>query len=276
MAIGIVVVEFVLELAEAGGDAESGDEFFRSGVEAAFRSFAPFAVEAEEQLIAELSGFREVGLDGGAFFRGQFGWRQRDAGIGRQRDFAAGMAIFKSGLGAVTGVGAKENAGEGVVIALRNRIEFMIVATRASDRESEDGLRDGVDLLVGEIERELARIAFVEIERAERQEAGGDELLRAFAIVLRRKQIAGDLFADELIVRLVGVQRPDHVIAIAPGVWHGGVHVAPGALRVAGDVEPMAGPGFAEARGSEEAGDDVIDGFFRGGGRQGDNGTVRQ
>jgi hypothetical protein len=53
--------------------------------------------------------------------------------------------------------------------------------------------------------------------------------------------VAGDLFADELVVRLVLIETADDVVAIAPGV--GALEVVRVAARVgvADDVEPVAG-----------------------------------
>ena len=31
--------------------------------------------------------------------------------------------------------------------------------------------------------------------------------------------VAGQLFADEAVVRLVGIQGPNHIVAVSPGVW---------------------------------------------------------
>ena len=64
--------------------------------------------------------------------------------------------------------------------------------------------------------------------------------------VVGGQQVAGDLLADELVVRLVGVERVDDVVAVPPGVRVGDVPRRAGRLGVAGDVEPVPAPALAE------------------------------
>ena len=77
------------------------------------------------------------------------------------------------------------------------------------------------------------------------------------------QQVAGDLLADELVVRLVVVERVDDVVAIAPGVRVGEVPRRAGRLAVAGDVEPVPAPAFAERGRGEQPVDDLLEGVGR-------------
>ena len=69
--------------------------------------------------------------------------------------------------------------------------------------------------------------------------------------------IAGELFCDEAVVRLVFVERLDDVIAVAPSVGVVVVVLVTGRIRVAHDVQPMAAPTFAVARRFEQPVDEA-------------------
>src|SRR2546427_219893 len=62
------------------------------------------------------------------------------------------------------------------------------------------------------------------------------------------KFVAGDLFADEAVVRLVIVERFDDVIAITPGIGSRLVGFEPFAFGVARQIQPMPRPAFAVMR----------------------------
>ena len=59
---------------------------------------------------------------------------------------------------AVARLGAEKDAGQGVVIFLRDRIELVIVAAGAGDGQRLKGLEGHVDLLVGEVHLELPAV----------------------------------------------------------------------------------------------------------------------
>ena len=80
------------------------------------------------------------------------------------------------------------------------------------------------------------------------QEAGGDERLVRHVIEL----VARDLLADELVVRLVGVEGVDDVVAVAPGVGPVVVLLEPAGVRVARHVQPVAAPALAVVRRVEQ------------------------
>ena len=151
-------------------------------------------------------------------------------------------------------LGALENAGEGVVVACRDGIVFVIVAAGAGDADPQQPRSDHGDLVVDDVHVEVFvhRLGGL---RPEGEEAGRDELAVALAVVLRRHLVARDLLPDKDIKRPVLVEGGDDVIAIAPSVGEGGVAAEPVVavrLAVAGHVEPMASPAFAEAWRSEE------------------------
>ena len=76
--------------------------------------------------------------------------------------------------------------------------------------------------------------------------------------VVRAQDIAGKLFADELVVRLVVVERLDDVITIGRGIFARRVLLEPGRLGEANNVEPMPRPPFAVTAGCEQALDEPV------------------
>jgi len=60
-----------------------------------------------------------------------------------------------------------------------------------------------------------------------------------------RQLVAGELFLNETIPRLVRIQRADHVIAIMPGVRAQGVRFGETVgIGIARDIEPVPRPAF--------------------------------
>ena len=88
----------------------------------------------------------------------QFSETQPRQGLRRgwQVDQIRGAPALLAIGGAVERLAAQENAGESVVVGHRDRVEFVIVTTGARRRRAEEGLRHRVDLLVDEVEAELA------------------------------------------------------------------------------------------------------------------------
>ena len=142
--------------------------------------------------------------------------------------------------------GAGENACQGVVIGLRNRIELVIVAAGTTDRQSQQGPRDHIDLLVDVVHLKADREPLIDVLHAERKKTGRDPLAVGSVVVRRGQQVARDLFADELGERHIAMDGVDHVIAVPPRMRIGNVAARPGGLAVAGDVKPMTRPVFAK------------------------------
>ena len=87
-----------------------------------------------------------------------------------------------------------------VIFLLRERIEFVVVALRALDRQAENAFADAIHAIEHRVHAELFRIdAAFFVEHGVAQKAGGDDL------VLRRVRqlVARDLFDDKLVVRQV-------------------------------------------------------------------------
>ena len=90
--------------------------------------------------------------------------------------------------------GAEEDARQGVVVLGGDRVELVIVAAGAGDREAEEGPADDVDLVVDVVGDHLLLVHVAGHEVGDGQQAGGDEPVRVDpAGMRRRQQVAGDL-----------------------------------------------------------------------------------
>ena len=76
-----------------------------------------------------------------------------------------------------------------------------------------------------------------------------------------RENVAGDLLAEKFVVGLVGVERVDDVIAIAPGGRHGIVGGLARRVRVTHEVEPVPSPALAVMRRGEQTFNDCREGI---------------
>ena len=215
---------------------------------------------ATEATSGEIIGFPvkiPVGIDrhvwGGAATIENFPVR-----VASQAKEGSGPAIAASAYSSVEGVGAGEDPGERVIIPSWNRIELVIVATCAADCQAEEPARSGIDLIIDDLEFGVLRAGLVESFGADGEEAGGDQKLVPFRLILVREEIAGDLFMDEAIIRLIGVEGIDHVVAIFPGVGIVQIAVESGGFPKAGDVEPVPAPLFPELTRGQKMVDQIL------------------
>ena len=128
-----------------------------------------------------------------------------------------------------------------VVVALAHRVEFVIVTTRASQRQPKERRAGGADHSVEFIlplhQREVNVLALDEIVRPRDEKAGADATA---------KGVPGQLPAHEPVVRQIEVQRVHHPVAERPGVGPLAVDLESVRLGVANDVEPMLRPALTE------------------------------
>ena len=146
---------------------------------------------------------------------------------------------------------------ERVVVPLPDRVELVIVAARAVDRQPQRALANRAENLVQIIEAALGVVLFPEQHPGTGpQKTGGNQAVLGPAIHL----VAGDLFGQEDVIGLVGVERADHVVAIAPGV--GPMHVVLEArrIRIPRHVEPVPPVPFAVVRRGEQLVDQPLPG----------------
>ena len=120
----------------------------------------------------------------------------------------------------------------------------MIVATSTSNRQSQKRLPHRVDRI---FKRQMHEFVAVMIKAtSDRQKASAHDSSR---ILLRRiigmNEIAGDLFADELVVWQISVERVDHPVSISPGIRNRMIGVLAGGVGITNNIQPMSAPVFA-------------------------------
>ncbi len=162
-------------------------------------------------------------------------------------------------------VRAVEDAGEGVVVLLRDRVELVVVAAGTTEREAEERLAHGVDLVVHHVADDLLLVGVAAVPDAVREKRRGDQSGRIdLSSVGVRHQISGDLMDDELVEREVAVEGIDDPVAIAPGLGQlatggAGLRVGVVVVGIAGHVEPVPRPALAIGRRGQEPIDDLLE-----------------
>ena len=137
---------------------------------------------------------------------------------------------------------ACEHGLHAVVVPGRNRVELVVVAAGAAQRQAEKRLPDVMRHVIEEQLSGHPRHSHASVlpgtcaEKARRDDRVG---------ILGEEFVPGNLFQHELVVRLVPVEAADHVVPIAPRVRQFEVVRVPRRVGVARDVEPVAAPPFA-------------------------------
>ena len=142
---------------------------------------------------------------------------------------------------------ARERRGDPVVFLLEDRVELVVVAAGAVDRQAEEGLADGAEdvlHLVGSNNRLHNRALLVLPGGVISPRHKEPRRLRR-AGVIGPEHVARDLQAGELVIRHVAIQRLDDPVAISPGVRAELVVFVPVALAVTSQVEPPSRPADA-------------------------------
>ena len=147
---------------------------------------------------------------------------------------------------------------------------LVVVALRATDRHAEQ--RAGHDL-DGVCHHRVARDLLLDarVRRAvgsHAEKAGGGELVHVGGgkILVRQlhQLVARELLDDELVERLVRVERADDVVAILPSPLALGVRIRVAiGVRVARDVEPVPPPTLAVMWRREQAVEQLLVGVGR-------------
>ena len=140
-------------------------------------------------------------------------------------------------------VDAFEHRFDGVVIMLRDRIEFVVVTTRAADRESEEGSGRRADDVVQLVRALVPGQDFIGTFHLVPR--SGDQKTRG---LIRAQRVASDLLENESVIRFVFVEGVNDVVAVRPGVGTRLVHFKTVGFGETNDIEPVPGPAFAEAR----------------------------
>ena len=147
-----------------------------------------------------------------------------------------------------------EHRGHAVIVVSGQRIELVVVTPSTAQRDAEERLRRRANDVVELVVTILLEVRRFVVKRAEPMKAGCDHGLGRSI----RQFIAGELLDEKSVIRLVGVERVNHVIAISPDARLGGVSFVTVRLGVAHKVQPMPSPAFAVARPAEQ----VVDQSF--------------
>ena len=172
------------------------------------------------------------------------------------RQFAGVLAglVLRPGDAVLDGQGVAEETAEGVVVALQDRVELVVMAARALHAGAEEDVAGGVGHVVEDVLPLAARVAVVVFVDPMAEVAERREGLR----VAGEQLIARDLLMHEAVVGLVVVVGLDDVVAVTPGRGAEVVDAEAIAVRVAHQVEPGAGHALAVGRGGEEAVDQLL------------------
>ena len=157
--------------------------------------------------------------------------------------------------------GRLQHGAQAVIVALRDGIVLMVVATRAPDRQSHDRGAQYVDLIGDHIHafgQRTVRRRIGAVGRHPQKPGGGqsvDRLLRSFLEAPVVNQfVAGELFSQKAVVGLVLIEGANDRVSIAPRVRTHLVGVDDAfRIRIAGQVKPVLGPPFAVMRRREQA-----------------------
>ena len=193
---------------------------------------------------------REATQNGGAL-AGGCGVGQlhrRPAKLDRAGDFGIGAVSFEFRV-------VKERE-EAVVVALRERVVFVVVALGAFERGAEPDHAERVDAVVDLVHASFLRVgAGLDVRGCAAVETGGNAL-RLGGV---RQQVASELLDGELREWHVGIERVHDPIAIRPKVAE---VIALEAVRVgvARVVEPRPRPADAELRRSQELVHEALNG----------------
>ena len=137
-----------------------------------------------------------------------------------------------------------EERQEGVVILLRDRIDLVIVTTRAADGHAEErftgGPQDVVEIIVAR-QRTIGRFV---IPNAQPIKTGGGNGIAGLVGQL----VPSKLFLDESVIRLVLVKGANDVVAVLPNKILAAVAFVAISLSKAHEVQPMTAPLFAVLR----------------------------
>ena len=171
-----------------------------------------------------------------------------------EQTFPVGLAVFP-GLGVPAGqlvlaeghfhraeLDRCEEGLHAVVVTDGDGVVLVIVTAGAGQSQSQKGRSGGVDDVV----EGVAPHAILTVDRAMQE----SETQLAFLAIVRIR-VAGNLLPNEAVERPVLVERPDHVVPIAPDVGEGTVIAAVG-IGIPRNVQPMPPPALAVTRVSKQ------------------------
>ena len=124
----------------------------------------------------------------------------------------------------------------------------MIVAAGASERETGENRTHGVGNVIQDFLTSLQQVSGIALVRIVAIECRGQSGIE----ITGPKLIARNLLTDETVIRLVLIERTDHIVAVTPDVGASFVGLEALALGVARQVQPVPGPSLAIVRRLQE------------------------
>ena len=140
---------------------------------------------------------------------------------------------------------------QGVVVLIGNRVEFMIVATGATNGKPKKGLPKNVQLVFNPVGIILLGVGgrmngFVK-EPITRPDDGFVEFaLRVEPWFL--EQIACDVLDQELVIRKIIIESADQVVSVFMRMLQRVIELVPTGLGIADQIHPVTGPLLTEMR----------------------------
>ena len=180
---------------------------------------ADFGEEGESRTAVAFSGKMFLPVGGGF----QQGCRPGGCELLTDRGLQGGefVAVLFEDSGGIDrdrrGQGRGENSEERVIIRLADRVELVVVAARTRNGQSEEGLRHGVDLVVGEADAFIEGVGRGEAVEDHAEVAESESALVDLFCGIESgcpEEIAGEVLEEKLVVGHIGVERADEVVAI--------------------------------------------------------------
>ena len=120
----------------------------------------------------------------------------------------------------------------------------MIMATGATECETEQRLTKCINLLIDDIHLHFHLVRLSEHLGSQRQETGGRHQFPPMRCVLGLEQIASHLFDEKPVERFIAVEGIHHVITVTPRVGVRGIFIQTVAVGIANNIQPMPRPTF--------------------------------
>ena len=132
------------------------------------------------------------------------------------------------------GAGAAEDPRHGVVVLHGDRVKLVGMAAGAADGHAQHRAANGFDLFIDGVHPQQFLVLQIEVFRPQGEEGSCHQLAFSRRSRSVRQEVPGDLFGNELSVRHVVIERPNHVIAIAPGIGQHRTAPSTGGFSVTG------------------------------------------
>ncbi len=131
-----------------------------------------------------------------------------------------------------------------IVVFLFDRVDFVVVTTRAIEGEPQDCLPHRRNNVIVLVEPSQKRIRWFVIPDAQSVESSRSQRFRRNPFDL----ISRNLFSKKVSVGFVFIERRDHVVAVLVRIGFGIVPLETIRLCITDKVEPMPSPAFSEMR----------------------------